>query len=86
MARGSEHTVGHGLQRDLEHSDHRGYRRVRRHRADPGTLTVFAGRNTAHRVTPTIGERDRIIAVFSYYERPGVLFTAAERVGFYGRS
>ena len=59
---------------------------VRRHRADPGTLTVFAGRNTAHRVTPAVGKRDRIIAVFSYYERPGVMFTPAERLGFYGRS
>ena len=50
-----------------------------------GTLNVFKGRNTAHRVTPVIGARDRMIAVFSYYERPGVTFSTAERLGFYGR-
>jgi hypothetical protein len=60
--------------------------RVRRHHVAPGTLTVFAGHNTAHRVTPTVGARDRVIAVFSYYERPGVTFSDAERIGFYGRT
>jgi hypothetical protein len=51
-----------------------------------GTLNVFKGRNTAHRVTPAVGGKQRIIAVFSYYERPGVQFSRDERVGFYGRS
>jgi hypothetical protein len=50
-----------------------------------GTLNVFKGKNTVHRVTPVEGDRDRIVAVFSYYERPGVLFSAEERIGFYGR-
>ena len=50
-----------------------------------GTLNVFKGKNTVHRVTPVEGDRDRIVAVFSYYERPGVLFGAEERIGFYGR-
>ena len=52
----------------------------------PGTLNVFKGRNTAHRVTPVEGGRPRIIAVFSFYERPGVRFTDEERIGFYGRA
>ena len=52
----------------------------------PGTLNVFRGRNTAHRVTTTQGPRARIIAVFSYYEKPGVAFTEEERIGFYGRA
>ena len=52
----------------------------------PGTLNVFKGKNTAHRVTPVEGERPRMIAVFSYYERPDVLFSPEERIGFYGRS
>ena len=52
----------------------------------PGTLNVFRGRNTAHRVTPVRGPRERVIAVFSYYDRPGVMFTPEERVGFYGRA
>ncbi|MCX7302398.1 MAG: 2OG-Fe(II) oxygenase [Rhodobacterales bacterium] len=51
----------------------------------PGTLNVFRGKNTAHRVTPVEGPTDRIIAVFSYYERPGVKFTPEEQKGFYGR-
>ena len=51
-----------------------------------GTLNVFKGKNTVHRVTPVVGPRDRIVAVFSYYERPGVLFSAEERMGFYGRA
>ncbi|TPL91764.1 2OG-Fe(II) oxygenase [Mesorhizobium sp. B2-3-12] len=55
-------------------------------RMRPGTLNVFRGKNTAHRVTTVEGERERMIAVFSYYERPGVMFSAEERVGFYGRA
>ncbi|MFT5112095.1 MAG: hypothetical protein ACI8P9_001418 [Parasphingorhabdus sp.] len=51
-----------------------------------GTLNVFRGKNTAHRVTPVEGRRKRIIAVFSYYEKAGVQFSAEEKVGFYGRA
>ena len=52
----------------------------------PGTLNVFKGKNTLHRVTPPVGERPRIVAIFSYYDRPGVVFSAEERIGFYGRA
>ena len=52
----------------------------------PGTLNVFKGKNTAHRVTPVEGDRPRIVAVFSYYETPGFTFSDTERVGFYGRT
>ncbi|UVK38355.1 2OG-Fe(II) oxygenase [Mesorhizobium sp. AR10] len=55
-------------------------------RLKPGTLNVFRGKNTAHRVTTVEGERERMIAVFSYYEKPGVMFSSEERVGFYGRA
>jgi hypothetical protein len=58
---------------------------VQRRRCEPGTLTVFAGRNTAHRVTAVRGSIDRVIAVFSFFDRPGVVFSADERIGFYGR-
>ncbi len=51
----------------------------------PGTLNVFLGKNTLHRVSPPKGERERIVAIFSYYDRPGVLFTPEEQLGFYGR-
>ena len=50
-----------------------------------GTLCIFRGVETAHRVTPVTGTRSRIVAVLSYYERPGVRFSKAERLGFYGR-
>lgn len=52
----------------------------------PGTLNVFKGKNTAHRVTPVKGGRARIITVLTYYERPGVRFTDEENIGFYGRA
>ena len=51
-----------------------------------GTLNVFRGKNTAHRVTPVRGPSPRMVAVFSYYERPGVRFSADEQIGFYGRT
>jgi hypothetical protein len=53
--------------------------------APAGTLNVFAGRNTAHRVTTVRGDTSRLIAVFSYYDQQGVTFSDAERIGFYGR-
>jgi hypothetical protein len=52
----------------------------------PGTLNVFAGRHTLHRVSTVRGDHSRIVAVFSYYEKPGVQFSGAERIGFYGRA
>ncbi len=55
-------------------------------RLDPGTLNVFKGKNTAHRVTAMRGELDRIIAVFSYFERTGIVFFERDRIGFYGRA
>jgi hypothetical protein len=50
-----------------------------------GTLCVFRGVETAHRVTPVTGTRSRIVAVFSYYEQPGVRFSKKELLGFFGR-
>jgi len=52
----------------------------------PGTLNVFRGKNTAHRVTPVAGNTRRIISVFSYYEQPDVMFSDEERIGFFGRA
>jgi hypothetical protein len=52
----------------------------------PGTLNIFKGKNTAHRVTPVRGKQDRVIAVFSYFDQPDVLFSEEERIGFYGRA
>jgi hypothetical protein len=47
---------------------------------------VFRGKNTAHMVSTVRGTRDRIIAVFSYFDRPGVVFSREEQRGFYGRT
>lgn len=52
----------------------------------PGTLNVFKGKNTLHRVTPCAGPDDRYIAVLSYFDRPGVCFSREEQIGFYGRA
>lgn len=51
----------------------------------PGTLNVFRGTNTIHRVSPVQGLRERIIAVLSYYEQPGAMFSDEDRMGFFGR-
>ena len=51
----------------------------------PGTLNVFRGKNTLHRVTPIQGGRERIIAVLSYFEHPAVRFTDEDNLEFYGR-
>jgi predicted 2-oxoglutarate/Fe(II)-dependent dioxygenase YbiX len=51
-----------------------------------GTLNVFHGKNTAHKVSTIKGKRERIIAVFSYFDRPGVVFSKEDQIGFYGRS
>lgn len=52
----------------------------------PGTLNVFRGVNTPHRVTPVKGDRARMIAVLTYYEQPGARFSESEQLGFYGRT
>ena len=39
-----------------------------------GTLNVFGGKNTAQQVSPVIGDTSRVIAVFNYYDRPGLTF------------
>ncbi len=53
---------------------------------EAGTLNVFKGSNTLHRVAPVQGPTDRIISIFTYYETPGKRFSAEEQIGFYGRS
>lgn len=53
---------------------------------EPGALNVFRGHNTAHRVTTVCGDKERMVAVFSLYEKPGVRFTDSENLGFYHRT
>jgi hypothetical protein len=59
---------------------------VQRRDVEPGTLNVFAGHDIVHRVESVSGPIDRLVAVFSYTETADVEFSAAERLGFYGRT
>jgi hypothetical protein len=52
----------------------------------PGTLTLFRGRYSLHRVTPVQGQRPRFNAVLAYVDQPNVEFSAYARQLFYGRT
>ena len=52
---------------------------------EPGTLVLFRGRNSIHRVTPTEGEKTRMLAVLAYNSEPGVALSESARMTFYGR-
>ncbi|AWY44088.1 hypothetical protein DKY63_30935 [Pseudomonas putida] len=52
----------------------------------PGTLTLFRGRYSLHRVTPVEGDRLRLNAVLAYVDQPNVEFSAYARQLFYGRT
>jgi predicted 2-oxoglutarate/Fe(II)-dependent dioxygenase YbiX len=60
--------------------------RVKSLKLAAGTLNVFRGKNTAHKVSTIRGNRERIITVFSYFDRPGVKFSSEDQIGFYGRA
>lgn len=51
----------------------------------PGTLVIFCGRNSMHRVTPVQGSKSRILAVLSYEQKPDVYLNEYTRLKFYGR-
>ncbi|MCX7888713.1 MAG: 2OG-Fe(II) oxygenase [Rhodobacteraceae bacterium] len=59
---------------------------VRRVALRPGALNVFRGVDTLHRVVPVRGPVERLVAIFAFFDRPGVVMTAREQIGFYGRS
>ncbi|WP_147111409.1 2OG-Fe(II) oxygenase [Tateyamaria sp. syn59] len=50
-----------------------------------GTLNVFLGVNTAHRVSTVRPGTSRIVAVLSHYDTPGRAFSSEEQMGFFGR-
>ena len=52
----------------------------------PGALNVFRGVNTLHRVVPVQGPVERLVAIFAFFDRPGVVMTAKDQTGFYGRA
>lgn len=53
--------------------------------ASEGTLAFFRGRNAIHRVTPTIGERTRMLVVLAYNSKPNVAISTSASMTFYGR-
>ena len=52
---------------------------------NPGSLVLFRGRNSIHRVTPTEGDRVRILSVLAYNTKPGVQLSESARMTFYGK-
>ncbi len=52
---------------------------------DAGALVLFRGRNSMHRVTPTIGNRTRMLVVLAYNTKPGVSLSESAKMTFYGR-
>ncbi len=52
---------------------------------EPGTLVLFRGRNSIHRVTPTEGATTRVLAVLAYNSKPGVALSENSMRTFYGR-
>jgi len=53
---------------------------------DDGTLVLFRGQNSMHRVTPTIGDTTRMLAVLAYNAKPGIALSKSARMTFYGRT
>jgi hypothetical protein len=51
----------------------------------PGTLMLFCGKRALHRVSPVQGDRQRIIALFSYDTEPGMLYSATTQQNAVGR-
>ena len=51
----------------------------------PGTLLVFAGRNSMHRVSPIRGVTPRLVALFGYDTAPGTMSSELLKAVRYGR-
>jgi hypothetical protein len=53
---------------------------------EPGTLALFNGYRSLHRVTPIEGTPDRLVLVMSYDSKPGQVFSDDIRRNFFGRT
>jgi hypothetical protein len=53
---------------------------------DAGTLALFNGHRSLHRVTPIDAAPDRIMLVLSYDSKPGQVFSDDIRRNFFGRT
>ncbi len=52
--------------------------------AEPGTLALFQGRHSIHRVAPVKGDKTRMIAILTYDEKPDQQMNAYTQEKFYG--
>ena len=51
----------------------------------PGTLLLFEGRNSIHRVTPIVGQTTRLVALLAYDTKPGTRSSKGLQMARYGR-
>ena len=47
---------------------------------------LFRGKNSMHRVTPTIGNLTRMLVVFAYNAKPGISLSKTAQKTFYGKT
>jgi hypothetical protein len=52
----------------------------------PGTLALFMGRHSIHRVTPIAGPTQRLIALLGYDTEPGTMSSERLKLARYGRT
>lgn len=52
---------------------------------EPGTLVLFRGRNSIHRVSPNESDKMRMLAVLAYNAEAGISLSEPARMTFYGR-
>jgi len=53
---------------------------------NPGTLLLFEGRNSIHRVTPISGSTTRLVALLAYDTKPGTKSSQLLQMARYGRT
>ena len=61
------------------------YPKVVRPELSAGTLSMFNGHGSLHRVASVTGTRERIIALFNYMAEPGYVFSEEIQRKFFGR-
>ncbi len=59
---------------------------VRRLPFTVGTMSIFAGRVSLHRVTQVLGSQSRFVAVLAFNSKPGVTNSDEVRKLFWGRT
>ena len=55
-------------------------------KVEPGTLVLFRGKNSIHRVTPTRGYKTRMLVVLAYNTSPGISLSKSAQITFFGRT